>query len=180
MIYEKASQGITEFSDPKEKLLMYVSNMPGIRYRELLRFTGLSNGVLAYHLGRLEKCSQIKVARQKENRMTRYYSISISAQESHILGQLRNNVSRQIIKFILNHDLCTFNEITEHMGKAASTVSWHLKRLKQEGLISVKYGGEYQLYQILNPSLVADVLYKYKESFVDAVVKNYTQIVEEL
>jgi DNA-binding transcriptional ArsR family regulator len=66
------------------------------------------------------------------------------------------------------------------LGKAASTVSWHLKRLKQEGLISIKYGGEYQLYQILNPSLVADILYKYKETFVDAVVKNYTQIVEEL
>jgi hypothetical protein len=52
--------------------------------------------------------------------------------------------------------------------------------LKEAGLISVKYGHEYQLYQILNPELVADVLHKYKESLVDKVVNNYTQMVDEL
>jgi predicted transcriptional regulator len=128
----------------------------------------------------LEKSSQIRVDRQRENRTTRYYSVSIPTQESDILRQLRNDVSRQIIKFIIDNDLCTFNEIVEHLGKAASTASWHLTRLKQEGLISVKYGGEYQLYQIVNRGLVAEILYKYKETFVDAVVKNYTQIVEAL
>jgi len=66
------------------------------------------------------------------------------------------------------------------LGKAASTVSWHLKRLKQEGLIAVKYGGEYQLYQIMNCELVYDVISKYKKSLVDVVVSNYTEMVEEL
>ena len=169
-----------DFNDPKDMLLTHVNNMPGIRYRELLRLTGLSNGVLAYHLNGLEKSSQIRVDRQKENRTTRYYSISIPTQESDILRQLRNNVPRQIIKLILEHDLCTFNEIVEHLKKASSTVSWHLKRLKEAGIISVKYGGEYHTYQIISPELVSDVLYKYKESFADAVVNNYTQMIEEL
>jgi DNA-binding transcriptional ArsR family regulator len=66
------------------------------------------------------------------------------------------------------------------LAKAASTVSWHLKRLKEAGLISVKYGGEYQLYHIMNPELVSEVIYKYNKSFVDAVVNNYTAMVEEL
>jgi predicted transcriptional regulator len=130
-------------------------------------------------LSALEKSYHIKVDRQKENRTPRYYSISIPAQESELLGQLRSDVSRQIIKFILEHDLCTFIEIAEHLHKAASTVSWHLKRLKKAGVISVKYGGEHQLYQIMNPKLVADILYKYKKSFVDAVVNNYTEMLEE-
>ncbi|HYT44524.1 MAG TPA: winged helix-turn-helix domain-containing protein, partial [Methylomirabilota bacterium] len=99
---------------------------------------------------------------------------------SDILRQLRNNVSRQIIKFILDNDLCTFNEIVEHLGKAASTISWHLKRLKHGSLISVKYGGEYQLYQIMDRELVYDVISKYKKSLVDRVVNNYTEMVEEL
>jgi len=180
MTSEKASQGVSDFGDPKEMLLMHINNIPGIRYRELLRLTELSNGVLAYHLTGLEKTSRIKVDRQRENKATRYYSISIPTQESDILRQLRNNVPRQIIKFILDHDLCTFNEIEEHLAKAASTVSWHLKRLKEAGLISVKYGGEYQLYHIMNPELVSDVIYKYNKSFVDAVVNNYTAMVEEL
>ena len=180
MMSVKPAGSINEFNDPKETLMMHINNIPGIRYRELLRLTGLSNGVLAYHLVVLEKTSQIRVDRQRENKATRYYSIRIPPQESDILRQLRNNVPRQIIKFILDHDSCTFNEIVEHLAKAASTVSWHLKRLKEAGLISVKYGGEYQLYHIMSPELVSDVIYKYKESFVDAVVNNYTAMVEEL
>ena len=180
MMSVKPTGSIHEFSDPKEMILMHINNIPGIRYRELLRLTRLSNGVVEYHLSALEKSCHIRVDRQKENRTTRYYSISIPTQESELLGHLRGDVSRQIIKFILEHDLCTSIEIAEHLHKAASTVSWHLKRLKKAGLLSVKYGGEYHLYQIMNPGLVEDILYKYKESFVDAAVSNYTQIVEEL
>ena len=180
MIMSITTRSMNQLGDPKDVLLRHINNMPGIRYRELLRFTGLSNGALAYHLSRLEKSSQIRVDREKEKRTTRYYSIDIPTQESDILRQLRNEVSRQIIKLILEHDLCTFNEIVEHLNKASSTTSWHLKRLKDAGIISVKHGGEYQMYQIVSPNLVSDFLYKYKESFVDAVVNNYTNIVEEL
>jgi len=180
MMSARPTGSINEFNDPKEMLIMHITNIPGIRYRELLRLTGLSNGVLAYHLSAMEKSSQIRVDRQREIRTTRYYSISIPTQESDILRQLRNNVSRQIIKFIIDNDLCTFNEIVEHLGKAASTVSWHLKRLKQGGLISVKYGGEYQPYQIMDRELVYNVISKYKKSLVDRVVNNYTQIIDEL
>ena len=171
---------VNEFNDHKETLMMHINNIPGIRYRELLRLTGLSNGVLAYHLSTLEKSSQIRVDRQREIKTTRYYSISIPMHEFDILRQLRNNVSRQIIELVLYNDVCTFNEIVEHLGKASSTVSWHLKRLKQGGLISMEYGGEYQLYQIMNRELVYDVISKYKKSLIDRVVNNYTEMVEEL
>src|SRR5215831_15277373 len=174
------ARNVNEFVDRKDILLTHINNMPGIRYRELSRLTGLSNGTLTYHLNRLEKSSQVRVDRQKEKRTTRYYSIDVPPQETDILRQLRNEVSRQIIKLILEHDLCTFNEIVEHLKKASSTTSWHIKRLKDSGIISVKYGGEYQMYQIVSPNLLSDILYKYKETFVDAVVNNYTDMVEEL
>jgi predicted transcriptional regulator len=174
------ARNVKEFEDPKDILLMHINNMPGIGYRELSRLTGLSNGTLTYHLSRLEKSSQIRVDRQKEKRTTRYYSINIPTQESDILRQLRNEVSRQIIKLILEHDLCTFNEIVEHLKKASSTTSWHLNRLKDAGIISVKYVDGYQLYSLINPELISDVLHKYKESFIDAVVNNYAHMVEEL
>jgi predicted transcriptional regulator len=180
MIMSIIIRNVNEFDDPKDMLLTHINNVPGIRYRELLRLTGLSNGVLAYHLSVLEKSSQIRVDRQKENRTTRYYSINIPTQESEILRQLRNDVSRQIIRLILEHDLCTFNEIVEDLNRASSTTSWHLKRLKEAGIISVKYVDGCQLYQIINSELMSDVLYKYKESFTDAVVNNYTQMIQEL
>ena len=174
------ARNVNEFVDRKDILLTHINNMPGIRYRELSRLTGLSNGTLTYHLNRLEKSSQVRVDRQKEKRTTRYYSIDVPTQETDILRQLRNEVSRQIIKLILEHDLCTFNEIVEHLKKASSTTSWHIKRLKQAGILSVKYVDSHQVYSIMNPELISDVLYKYKESFIDAVVNYYAYMVEEL
>jgi SpoVK/Ycf46/Vps4 family AAA+-type ATPase len=44
-----------------------------------------------------------------------------------------------------------FNEIVEHLKKASSTTSWHLKRLKEAGIVYVRYVDGYQLYRIMNP-----------------------------
>jgi DNA-binding transcriptional ArsR family regulator len=52
-------------------------------------------------------------------------------------------------------------EIIEHIKKSPSTISWHLRRLKDTEIISVQYG-HYNLYQLTNKEVVAEVLHKYK------------------
>jgi len=163
--------------DSRTMLLRCIEENPGIRYRELLRMTGLVNGVLTYHLAALEKTDVVKVERQ--SRMTRYYPVNVSDSESGILKFVRHDPVRQIVLFILDHELCTFNEIVDHTKKAPSTVSSHLKRMKEAGIISVRYG-EYQLYRLAQKDLIADVLSKYRASFADRVVDNYAGLVEEL
>jgi predicted transcriptional regulator len=167
-----------EPADTKILLLKQIEQNPGIRYRELLRLTGLVNGVLTYHLAALENANVIKVDR--ESRITRYYPVNISEKESAILKFIRHEPIRQIVLFILEHDMSTFNEIVNHTGKAPSTVSSHLKRLKEAGIVSVRHGEYHHLYRLVEGELVAEVLSKYKASFVDKVVDNYTQMLEEL
>ena len=164
--------------DVKAILLERIEQNPGIRYRELLRLTGLVNGVLTYHVAALEKSGTIKVDRQ--SRMTRYYPVSVPENESNVLKYVRHESARQIVLFILDHDLCTFNEIVDHLDKAPSTASSHLKRLKDAGIISVRYGEHYQLYRLADKELVAEVLSKYRASFADKVVDNYAEMMEEL
>jgi predicted transcriptional regulator len=163
--------------DTRTMLLRRIEENPGIRYRELLRMTGLVNGVLTYHLAALEKTDVIKVDR--ESRMTRYYPVSVSDSESAILKFVRHEPVRQIVLFILDKELCTFNEIVDHTKKAPSTVSSHLKRLKEAGIVSVRYG-EYQLFRLAAKDLVAEVLSKYRASFTDRIVDSYAEMVEEL
>jgi len=164
-------------TDNRAELLKQIEENPGIRYRELLRRTGFINGVLTYHLTLLEKSSLIKVDRQ--SRMTRYYPLNISDNESVVLKFVRHEPFRQIVLFILERDMCTFNEIVDYVKKAPSTVSSHLKRLKEANMISVRYG-EYHLYKLADKELIAEVLSKYRASFIDKVVDNYVDIVEEL
>ena len=167
-------------NDKQSRLVRCIEENPGIRYRELLRLTCLANGVLEYHLSLLEKSHHIKVDRSKESKITRYYPINIPTEESEILGYIRGDVARQIILFILEHDLCTFDEIVDHTNKAPSTISWHLKRLKAATIISIHHGQYQQLYKLTNRDVVAETLYKYRESFIDKVVNNYAEMVEEL
>ena len=89
--------------DAKILILGQVAETPGIRYRELLRLNGLSNGALEHHLKILEKTHKVKVDRSDGNR-ARYYPIDIPTDESHIIGFIRDNVSRQIVTFVLEHE----------------------------------------------------------------------------
>jgi DNA-binding transcriptional ArsR family regulator len=168
----------TEPADTTVLLMNHIEQIPGIRYRELLRLTGLVNGVLTYHLAALERANVIKVNR--ESRMTRYYPVNVSDKESAILKFIRHEPIQQILLFILEHDMCTFNEIVDHTGKAPSTVSSHLKRLREADIILIRHGEYHQLYRVVERDLVAEVLSKYTTSFVDKVVDNYTEILEEL
>ncbi|MRN39737.1 MAG: winged helix-turn-helix transcriptional regulator [Nitrosopumilales archaeon] len=158
--------------DARIVILKQIGETPGIRYRELVRSTGLSNGTLEYHLRILERTHKVKVD-ISDGKRGRYYPIDILANESNIIGFIRNNVSRQIVTFILEHELCTFGEILGHIKKAPSTLSWHLKRLSKAAIISVTYGKEYQLYQVLNSKFVQEILYKYGESFKEQVANGY-------
>lgn len=160
-------------------ILNHITKNPGIRYRELLRPTGLTNGTLEYHLKVLERSYTVTVERN-DGRRARYYPICIPADQTQVLGYIRNNVARQIVIFILEHDLCTFNEILGHIKKAPSTASWHLKRLSNAGLISISYGQEYQLYRTANSKLVKEVLYKYEVGFRDKIANRYYEMFGEL
>jgi DNA-binding transcriptional ArsR family regulator len=169
---------VTEPADTRVLLMKHIEQTPGIRYRELLRSTGLVNGVLSYHLSALERANVIKADR--ESRITRYYPLNVSDKESAILKFVRHAPIRQILLFILEHDMCTFNEIVDHTGKAPSTVSSHLKRLRGAGIVLVKHGEYLQLYRVAEKDLIAEVISKYTTSFTDKVVDSYTEILEEL
>ena len=166
-----------QLSDNQSNTLKVISQNPGIRYRELARQTCFVNGVLTYHLKILEQIGCIN--KFNHSNITRYYSINIPSQDLKVLSHLRVPSEKDIILFILDHDLSTFNEIVEYSKRAPSTISWHLKRLCQDGIVTV-HSGEYNLYRITDRGLVNLMLEKYKDSFTNKVVNNFIYITDEL
>jgi predicted transcriptional regulator len=160
-------------------LLKHIEEYPGLRYRQLLRLTNIVNGVLSYHLKRLEKSNQIRVNRSR-SKETRYYPINTSDEEFDIIGYMRNEPSRRIISYLLELQSCTFNEIVEYTDKAPSTTSWHLKRLIDGGIVSVRYHRQHQVYELTDGEVVAETLYKYKDRIADKILDNYTHIIDSL
>ena len=137
----------------KRMLLKCINNSPGIRYRELLRATGFPNGVIAYHLKILEKLEQMKVSRHYR-KVTRYYPLNTTAKESRVIEFMKRPMDRRIILFLLQHECSVFNDIERSLKRASSTVSWHLSRLREAGIISMRR----QKYRLKNRALVISVM----------------------
>jgi predicted transcriptional regulator len=163
----------------QEKIIQFVNDFPGVRYRELLRMTGVSNGVLSYHLNLLDNSGKVRVHRVN-NRVTRYFSHDVSSVESNIIGLLRQNTTRKIIIYILENGPCGFNDIVNHTKKVPSTVSWHLTRLKDANIINVRKQNELNYYEIkIDKFSLQNLLYKYKISFTDQIVNEYIDMINE-
>jgi predicted transcriptional regulator len=163
----------------QDKIVKCVNEIPGIRYRELLRITGISNGVLSYHLNLLDSSGKIRVNRVN-NRVTRYFSYDVSLHETYVIGLLRQETSRKIIMYILEKGTCGFNDIIIHTRKVPSTISWHMARLKAANIVKVRKQYEFNYYEIgMDRLLLQDLLSKYKSSFTEKIVDDYIDMINE-
>jgi predicted transcriptional regulator len=148
----------------QSKVLEHIRIDPGVRYRQLLRLTGLSNGSLSYTLKKLEKSRRVIVNRSSNTRVTGYYPENIKTSEVHVLTNLRNHTDRRILQLLLKQGQCTFKDIVKHTERAPSTISWHLDRLKNRRLITViSHHDRPRPYKIINKNNVARIVSKYKK-----------------
>jgi predicted transcriptional regulator len=156
-----------EYRKKQSKVLKLILKNPGVRYRQLLRATGLSNGSLSNILRKLENSRSIIVNRTANNRVTAYYPKNINTAELHIIENLRNNIDRRIIQYLLEQDQGNFYDIVNHSKRAPSTISWHLNRLKNGRLLtSTSRNGKPNTYKIINKNSVARILSKRLDTLV--------------
>lgn len=177
----------------QQELLVSIEENPGIRYRELMRLIKFPNGVLSYHLDKLEKMNLLNV--ERKSRITRFFPRNISNDIMDILGNLRSQTSYEIIKLLYEKGPISQQEIIKYTRKAASTISWQMKKLLDDNIICIKnkdfnydenkefgskiQGKKVKLYDLLDRTLVNDLVYK-TNKYIDSVVNNYSEIVDSL
>ena len=177
----------------QQELLVCIDENPGIRYRELLRLIKFPNGVLSYHVNKLEKLDLVNV--ERKTRITRFFPRNISNDIMGILGNLRSQTSYEIIKLLYEKGPISQQEIVKYTRKAASTISWQMKKLVDDNIICIKdkdfnydenkdFGSKIQykkvkLYDLLNRNLVNDLIYN-TNKYIDNVVNNYSEMVDSL
>ena len=193
LVYNKSSSlyFFDTLPELQQKLLVSIDENPGIRYRELLRLTKLSNGVLSYHINRLEKMDFVIVERR--TRMTRFFPRNISNEIMGVMGSLRNQTAYEIIKLLYDRGPIPQQEIINYTKKAASTISWHMKKLMDDNIVCIKdkniiYDGnndvgiktqhkKLNLYELLNRNIVNGLIYK-TNNYIDGAINNYSDIMD--
>lgn len=162
-----------DYSKRRSRVFGLILRHPGVRYRQLLKNTSISNGSLSYLLRKLENSRNIIVNRTANNRVTAYYPKNINTTELHIIENLRNNIDRRIVQYLLEQGQSNFYDIANCTKRSPSTVSWHLKRLRNGKIItSTSRNGKPHTYKIVNKNTVAKILFKHKVYRFEATALN--------
>ena len=157
--------------DSRKRIYDIVKKFAGCHFREIERKSKLSAGSVNYHLGYLNKHGLIKG--EKENNYIRYFPKEFKSENKRLLSFLRQKSTRRILIFILTNNNCNHEQIVKFVKLSPSTVSWHLKKLEEEGIIrSIKYGRKTYYDLLIKKNEIINLLITYKESFFDSLVNN--------
>ena len=99
--------------------------------------------------------------------MLRLITQKILGSMNYVSENLRNNIDRRIIQFLLDQGQSTFYDIVNHSERAPSTISWHLNRLKKRKLIvSISHGSKPRAYKVIKEDTIARILSAHTKKFV--------------
>lgn len=137
--------------------------------REMERVSGLSFGMISYHLAYLVKCNLIK--EEKDGNYVRFYPITVDVKDEKLLALLRQRSVRTILIFIVSREGCSHQEISTGVNLSPSTTTWHLKKLIENGIVVSDKKIKGRAYFLGIPKeRIMNLFITYKESFLDRLV----------
>ena len=120
----------------KEIVLDLIKKIPGISYNEIVRETGLSNGVISHYLIKLLENKEIEKEGTKRGK---YFLKDIPKKDRILIILLRNKTNNKIFKILMerpNYDNThSAKEISKIIKKSSSTISVSLKILQRNNVI---------------------------------------------
>lgn len=133
-------------SKPSVRLLVHeaVQRYPGIHVRGLERALKISAPLAQYHLKRLEEEGFVQA--HEQGGYLRYYptdkakKIKVSKPDLPLVGLLREEVPLHVALILLDHGPQTHAQLVERLAMAKSTVSYHLAKLAEVGVIEREPG----------------------------------------
>ena len=150
--------------ETRRRIYEVITSFPGLHFREIQRKTRLGNGSLRYNLSVLERRGFIES--EKQGRALRYYPRGMRSDEKKLLGLLRLKTVRRILVYLLSRQEARHGEIARALGLSPSTVTWHMRRLVEHGVVEERCGA----YVLADTDGLRRTLSTYRESLLDEMV----------
>ncbi|WP_371504195.1 winged helix-turn-helix transcriptional regulator [Nitrosopumilus adriaticus] len=162
-------------TDRDSKLQQIIEENPGIQFREIMRSSGLKNGVLSHYLGKLEKNGIIKVIRGP--RQARFYPPRITEEESIVIKALRKQTPRDLLLALIKEDGLEFSQMVKEVGKSPSTVSLYLSQIVSDGLVEIKLVRLKKRYYIKAKELIDKLVEDYRPNSIEKPTSGFEDII---
>lgn len=164
--------------DRISEIVNIIEKNPGIKFREIMRETGLKNGVLSYHTRKLEENGSVKIDRKSGE--TRFYPLFVTEKESILISSLRRDTQRQILLVLLQGDPLSFNDMVKAVKKAPSTVSTFLSRLVDDDIVEIKTIEFKKTYSLKSPDMVREIIEKYNPVLLERTAYQFADTFSNL
>ena len=165
-------------TDRASQLQQIIEQNPGIQFRELMRSSGLKNGVLSHYVGKLEKNGIIKVIRGP--RQVRFYPPQITEDESTVIKALRKQTPRDLLLALVKEDGLEFSQLVKEVKKSPSTVSLYLSQLVEDGLVGIRLVDLKKRYYIKARNLIDKLIEDYSPSLLEKPTSGFEDIINAL
>jgi len=132
----------------RDQIYGFISSNPGTYSNEIMKEIELNKGVVEYHIGMLEEQNMI-ISYKTRGRIHYFLNESTYGEKEKVaLAALKNDKHRMIISEILNSERITHETLAKKIGVSAPTINWHIRHLKEEGIVRADADGRYTAYSI--------------------------------
>jgi len=163
-------------TETRERIATHVRTDPGVHFNELVRVLGLAPGQVQYHLRRLDWIVEEELYGQ-----THYYPPSYNATERRALALLRRETSADLVATLLESGPLRATTLAEQVGIARSTLSWHLDRLEEAGLVAEERDVRNQVVlSLVDRTWTARLLQRAEPTMPERLVDRFTRLLDSL
>lgn len=158
--------------DTRRAIYDHVKRAPGVHLRQIQRDLDIPLGTLEYHLHQMEK-RELLVTRELTRFKAYFTNEGLDRRDRDILYFLRQTMPRRLALLVADRPGISFGQLKQAVPIAASTVSFHLKKLLDAGIIVEGKDGREKVFEAVEPVRIQRLIIEYRKSFVDDVVEGF-------
>jgi predicted transcriptional regulator len=160
--------------EARRRIVAHVREHPGLHLRALAEALAMPVSTLEYHCYHLEKHGHLAV-REGGGFKAFYPAEGMDRRDRDILYLVRHDGPRRICAHLLLHPGATPGDLKEVVRLSAPTLSFHLRKLRDAGLVREEPEGRTKRLTVVDPERVASLLVTYRASFVDDAVDRFSE-----
>jgi len=148
----------------RERVLDAVQQYPGIHFRGLVRELDTSTALARYHLDKLTDDEEIRS--EEVGGYVRYFPIEefeeLSEEQREMLNVLRQEKPLEIVLALLQLGSMRHKDLHEIVPGSKGTLSYHLRKLRDAGIVQKKPRGEDRGFHITDEDEVRRLLAQHR------------------
>lgn len=163
-------------TEARAAIRAHVAATPGVHFNALVRAVDAAPGQVQYHVRRLERDGD--VVSERHHGRTHYFEPGFDDWERTAVSLLRRETARDVMAHLLAEDGAAADATAEAVGVARSTLSYHVERLVDAGLIERRRPDRRVHLDPARPEETATLLVTVEPSLRDRLVDRFTRLID--